>query len=98
MIRGGSDPLYSMASMPRDRMGLPPRSLAADAHSCIMVPIPLEWDRPNTRTWRSSLPPWAGSPQIVSALLAAGSDRHRLRGSRSEPAAVLGAVKEGLLE
>src|SRR5215471_9813330 len=43
MIRGGSDPLYSMASMPRDRMGLPPRSLAADAHNCIMVPIPREW-------------------------------------------------------
>jgi hypothetical protein len=37
MIRGGSDPLLPMASMPKERMGLPPRSLAADAHDCIMV-------------------------------------------------------------
>jgi hypothetical protein len=29
-----------MASMPNGRMGLPPRSLAADAHDCIMVRIP----------------------------------------------------------
>ena len=29
-----------MASMPTKRMGPPPRSLAADAHDCIMVRIP----------------------------------------------------------
>jgi len=30
----------SMASMPKRRMGLPPRSLAADAYDCIMVQVP----------------------------------------------------------
>jgi len=29
-----------MASMPKRRMGLPPRSLAADAYDCIMVQVP----------------------------------------------------------
>jgi hypothetical protein len=29
-----------MASMPKDRVGPPPRSLAVDAHDCIMVRIP----------------------------------------------------------
>jgi hypothetical protein len=28
-----------MAVMPRGRMGLPPRSFAADAHGCIMVRV-----------------------------------------------------------
>src|SRR5262252_10700928 len=36
-IRGGGDPQASMARMPWERMGPPPRSLAADAHGCIMV-------------------------------------------------------------
>ena len=30
-----------MASMPEKRMGLPPRSLTADAHDCIMVRSPV---------------------------------------------------------
>src|SRR5215471_2330735 len=36
-----------MALMPLFRMGPPPRSFAADAHYCIMVPVS---DPPNTRT------------------------------------------------
>ena len=41
----------SMASMPKRRMGLPPRSLAADAYDCIMVQVPDVGNLPNTRTW-----------------------------------------------
>jgi hypothetical protein len=40
MVRGGGSPESSMASMPDVRMGPPPRSLAVDAHECIMVRIP----------------------------------------------------------
>src|SRR5579871_2233712 len=36
-IRGGKTRAYPLAFVPRMRMGLPPRSLAADAHGCIMV-------------------------------------------------------------
>ena len=39
-IRGGGYPTTPLASMPLLRMGLPPRSFAADAHGCIMVRIP----------------------------------------------------------
>jgi hypothetical protein len=39
-IRGGGCPKNPLASMPLLRMGLPPRSFAADAHGCIMVRIP----------------------------------------------------------
>ena len=49
-------------------MGPPPRSLAADAHGCIMVRIledHLLDDPPNTRLWRDGRHPMAGSPQIV---------------------------------
>src|SRR5215213_2859821 len=36
-IRGGGNPTRNMALEPRFRVGPPPRSLAADAHGCIMV-------------------------------------------------------------
>jgi len=36
-VRGGGVPGMSMAFMPDNRMGPPLRSLAADAHHCIMV-------------------------------------------------------------
>jgi hypothetical protein len=45
-----------MVFVPRERMGPPPRSLAADAHDCIMVRIVEDHildDPPNTRLlWR----------------------------------------------
>jgi hypothetical protein len=58
--RGGGAPLTDMAFVPRTRIDPPPRSFAADAYDCIMVPI---WsDRPNTslrrdrpRHWRAPL-------------------------------------------
>ena len=52
-------------------------------------------DRIQGRGARSMLPPLAGSPQIVSALLVAGRDRGGCAvPDAAEPAAVLGAVKE----
>jgi hypothetical protein len=48
--RGGGNPTLHMVLEPRFRMGPPPRSFAADAHDCIMVPILT--DRPNTSLWR----------------------------------------------
>jgi hypothetical protein len=36
-VRGGGVPCRAMAFVPLLRMGPPPRSLAADAHACIMV-------------------------------------------------------------
>ena len=39
-IRGGGHPKPTMVLTPFLRMGPPPRSFAADAHDCIMVPIP----------------------------------------------------------
>jgi len=38
-VRGGGVPCHAMAFVPPLRMGPPPRSLAADAHACIMVRI-----------------------------------------------------------
>ena len=89
--------LVSMALMPTKRMGLPPRRLAADAHSCIMVPIPGVGSTEYKDVARDlRCHQWAGSPQIVSAFT-----RYWERSTpvaplptRSEPAAVLGAVKE----
>src|SRR5271157_5386446 len=52
-----------MALVPLCRLGPPSRSFAADAHGCIMVPIPM--DRPNTRLRRDDPRPMAGSPPIV---------------------------------
>src|SRR5215831_18252793 len=64
MIRGGGSPCQPMASMPTKRMGPPPRSLATDAHDCIMVWIPAGIHRIQGcgDDDRYDL---AGSPQIV---------------------------------
>ena len=64
MIRGGGSPCQPMASMPTKRMGPPPRSLATDAHNCIMVWIPAGIHRIQGcgDDDRYDL---AGSPQIV---------------------------------
>jgi hypothetical protein len=50
MNRGGGAPIPDMAVAPRSTMDPPPRSPAADAHDCIMVPI--QPGRPNTSLWR----------------------------------------------
>ena len=52
--RGGGNPILDMAFEPRFRMGPPPRSFAADAHDCIMVPILT--DQPNTSLRREVAP------------------------------------------
>jgi hypothetical protein len=69
-VRGGGDP--PVACVPKDRMGPLPRSLAADAHGCIMVRVSrmdLLEHSPNIRLWRDDRPPMAGSPQIVLTML-----------------------------
>jgi hypothetical protein len=71
-------------------MGLPPRSLAADAHDCIMVRSRSGICRIQGRGARSLRSTLAGSPQIVLSLLAQAK-RHP---TRPEPAAVLGPVKK----
>src|ERR1700693_4107271 len=38
-VRGGGAPCHTIAFVPLLRMGPPPRSLAADAHACIMVRV-----------------------------------------------------------
>jgi hypothetical protein len=58
----------ALASMPRKRMGLPPRSLAADAHDCIMVRSRL-WDLPNTRTWCAIFAPTPRQARLRSSCL-----------------------------
>jgi hypothetical protein len=68
----------TLALMPLCRMGLPPRSLAADAHECIMVRV-LAAHRIQGCGAKQSRPV-AGSPR----------DRHP---DLSERAVVLGAVK-----
>ena len=62
-IRGGGVPDTTMASMPSNRMGPPPRSFAADAHDCIMVRI--QMDLPNTSLRRETSRAMAGSPRFV---------------------------------
>jgi len=54
--RGGGAPITDMAFAPRSRMDPPPRSLAADAYDCIMVPI--QPDRPNTSLRRNRPRQW----------------------------------------
>lgn len=67
-------------------MGPPARSLAADAHGCIMVRIPEDYvfdDPPNTRLWRDGATTGRlDSDRLVRWRLSRG--RHRLtRGCRS---------------
>jgi hypothetical protein len=61
--RGGGNPTLHMAYEPRFRMGPPPRSFAADAHDCIMVPILM--DRPNTSLRRVARARWRAPLGIV---------------------------------
>src|SRR5206468_9948181 len=49
------EPVADIAQMPTVRMGPPPRSLAADAHDCIMVRI--QTDLPYTSLWREVASP-----------------------------------------
>ena len=61
-------------------MGPPPRSLAADAHDCIMARMlerPLDHP-PNTRLWRDGRHVMAGSPLIVLSAQAFVAGRRRL--------------------
>src|SRR5216683_8042030 len=72
-------------------MGPPPRSLAADAHGCIMVRMLADTlhqhPTPNTRLWRDRRHPMAGSPQIVLSAQGLSTGRRRLtRGGRAAPA------------
>ena len=58
--RGGGEPISDMAFAPRSRMVPPPRSFAADAHDCIMVPIRLgsteyKFVARSRRQWRAPL-------------------------------------------
>src|SRR3954467_13862643 len=76
-IRGGGHPKPTMVLTPFLRMGPPPRSLAADAHDCIMVRDPL--DLPNTRLWRDDPRPLASSPLIVEARLSPSNLSSSLR-------------------
>jgi len=78
IVRGGGVPCRAMAFVPLLRMGPPPRSLAADAHACIMVRV--------TATHR--IQGCGASPSCPdSELPSDASSRH------NERAAVLGAVK-----
>src|SRR5258708_26083111 len=77
-----------MAFMPRERMGPSSRSLAADAHGCIMDRILEDYvfdDPPNTRLWRDGATPGRlDSDRLVRWRLSRG--RRRLtRGCRSAP-------------
>src|SRR5215470_20291667 len=92
MIRGGSDPLLPMASMPKERMGLPPRSLAADAHDCIMVRSPGIY-RIQGRGARSLR--HAGQARLRSSFARCWGERHwSVDPDAPSLAAVLGPVKE----
>ena len=82
-----------MALEPLFRMGPPPRSFAADAHDCIMVPIRM--DQPNTRLWREAPRRMASSPRIVCSL-PPGCKLSQLGSSwpisaRLQPAPIIGA-------
>jgi hypothetical protein len=69
-------------------MGPLPRSLAADAHGCIMVRVSrmdLLEHSPNIRLWRDDRPPMAGSPQIVLTMLRAATARLIVLDRRTPP-------------
>jgi len=75
-------------------MGLPPRSLAADSHDCIMVRSRCGICRIQGRVARSLRSTLAGSPQIVLSSLAQAKRHRPVNPTRPEPAAVLGPVKK----
>jgi hypothetical protein len=75
-------------------MGLPPRSLAADAYDCIMVQVPDVGNLPNTRTWCAIIaPPPARFTSNRLALFRFGWLR-AVPQKGPEPPAVLGPVKK----
>ena len=84
MIRGGGSPCQPMASMPTKRMGPPPRSLATDAHNCIMVWIPRGIHRIQGcgDDDRYDL---AGSPQIVFGSLSSVESDRPCTSTKPEP-------------
>jgi hypothetical protein len=77
------------------RMGLPPRSLAADAHHCIMVRSRCRIYRIQGRGARSLRPPLGrlASDRLVFARCWR-NEHPRGKPDEPEPAAVLGSVKE----
>ena len=76
--RGSGDPTSKpWLSKPLCRLGPLPRSFAADAHDCIMVPILT--DRPNTRSWRDSRARWRAPPRIMSNF-----DRHAYQTTQTD--------------
>src|SRR5271165_246967 len=81
--RGGGNPILDMAFEPRFRMGPPPRSFAADAHDCIMVPILT--DQPNTSLWREVCACWRVPLGIVAE---SGSQNRLSRSNKSATALV----------
>ena len=62
-----------MASMPMHRMGPPPRSLAAEAHGCFMVRIPV--DPTDYKVAAQGSRPKAGSPRNVRQHAARSQER-----------------------
>jgi hypothetical protein len=83
--------------MPTERMGLPPRSLAADAHSCIMVLDPSGSAEYKDVARDLRRHPEQGSPQIVLRLFVrcCRGERRRLvdPDAPERTAIVLGPVK-----
>jgi hypothetical protein len=81
-VRGGGAPGETTVLIPLCRMGPPHRSLAADAHYCIMVWVFLA--QPNTRTRHYLAARDAQAPLLSSSRPA-------------KCAIVLGAIKDGAL-
>jgi hypothetical protein len=67
-------PNSTMGLKPSLRMGPPPRSLAVDAHGCIMVRI--RWDPPHTRLPGDTSPAVASSPLVVLCQAAVARRRY----------------------
>jgi len=82
--------------MPNERMGLPPRSLAADAHNCIMAPIPAGVGSTEYKHVARDLccHPWRARLRLspLYSLLAVIATGYAVPDT-AEPAAVLGAVQ-----
>ena len=85
-IRGGVDPPTSMDSVPPCRLGLPPRSFAADAYACIMVAIRTNGSTEYKvatrypRPWRAPLGRTPKPSQVMKTMvLTVSSARRRAR-------------------
>src|SRR5215469_10984293 len=84
-VRGGGFPTSPLAFMPIGRMGPPLRSFAADAHDCIVVPVP--WTYRIQGCGAIQPRPKAGSPLIVIPTVSSCSKRQDggLARSNQEP-------------